>query len=104
MNAATDGTPDPRPEPRMVSVLSIDAWRSVDGGWDWNAWHRCGEAPLAWCDLKPRALFRAMRDAGIITRESRGRVAVEDDGYNIVVMARGTREPLIALAYGEAVQ
>jgi len=44
-----------------------------------------------------------MRDAGIITRESRGRVAVEDDGYNVVVMARGTREPLIALAYGEAI-
>lgn len=95
--AATDGATDAR----MVPILSIDAWRDCDGGWTWNNWWKCGEAPLAWCDLKPRALFRTLRDAGIITRASRGRVAVEDDGYNVIVMARGTREPVIALAYGE---
>lgn len=85
----------------MVSVLSIDAWRTPDGGWTWNAWYRIGWAPVAWADLPPRAFLRRMRDAGIITAACAGRVAVDDDGYNVVVVARGTREPLIALAYGE---
>lgn len=85
----------------MVPVLSIDAWRDCGGGWTWNSWYRIGFAPLAWADLKPRAMLRRMRDAGIITASSAGRVAVDDDGYNVVVVERGTREPVIALAYGE---
>lgn len=83
-----------------VRVLSIDAWRSAEGGWDWNNWHHVGDVPREWCGLKPRALLRNMREAGYLSEYSVGRVAVEDDQYNIVIVARGTREPMFALEYG----
>lgn len=87
-------------EPGTVRVLSIDAWRDPDG-WQWNNWHDIGAVALPVCDMRPRAMLRALRDAGFLSPHATGRVAVEDDQYNVVIVARGTREPLIALAYGE---
>jgi hypothetical protein len=81
-----------------VDVLSVDAWREAGGGWTWNDWRRCGTVPSAWCDLKPRALLFRLRQAGYFFKP--GSVAVEDDGHNVVIVAKGTREPLIALEYG----
>jgi len=78
-------------------LLRIDAWR--DGGsWTWNSWHRVARVPLRWCDLDPRALLREMRAADYV--DGAGRLSVEDDGFNITIKARGTGEPLLALAYG----
>lgn len=85
---------------RPVSLLRIDAWREVGGGWTWNNWHKLASVPMSWADMKPRALLRELRAQGYI--EGAGRLAVDDDGYNLVVMAKGTREPLLAIAYGEA--
>jgi hypothetical protein len=82
-----------------VLVLSIDAWRD-DGIWTWNNWYRIGTAPLSLCDAKPRAILQWMRESGFTSQHSRGRLTIEDDGYNIVILARGTREPLFALEYG----
>lgn len=86
----------------VVNVLSIDAWR-YDGCWNWNAWYTVGTVPLATCDLTPRRLLAYLRKEGYLAEGSKGRVRVEDDGYNVVVLARGTGEPLIALEYGPAV-
>lgn len=83
----------------MVPMLSIDAWRYPDG-WQWNAWYRIGEVPLAWCDLPARELFVRLREHAPAWPKP-GRCTIEDDGHNIVILARGTREPLFALAYGE---
>lgn len=85
-------------EPR-AHVLSIDAWRDGEG-WTWNNWHKRGTVPVAWCDLSPRALLRNLRARGLDLPP--GAVCVEDDGYNVEIQARGTREPLYAIAYGEA--
>lgn len=85
-------------EPR-AHVLSIDAWRGPEG-WTWNSWHKRGTVPVAWCDLSPRALLRNLRAFGLDLPP--GAVCVEDDGYNVEIQARGTREPLYAIAYGEA--
>jgi len=85
-----------------TDLLSIDAWRDPDG-WQWNNW-RLLEAGIFWdadLPLTARRILRALRDWGYLSPASRGRLAVEDDGYNYVVMARGTREPILALAYGE---
>lgn len=87
-------------EPR-AHVLRIEAWRYPDG-WTWNSWHERGTVPVAWCDLKPRALLRNLRARGFHIPP--GACAVEDDGYNVVIIRRGTREPLFAIAYGEALQ
>lgn len=88
---------------KTFRVLSIDAWRAPDG-WTWNNWFHVGSVPAALADAKPRAILRAMRDAGFLSARSTGRVAVEDDGYNIVILARGTREPVFAIEYGAGVQ
>ncbi len=82
-----------------IRILSIDAWRD-SGGWTWNNWYKVGEAPLELCNAKPRAILQWMREAGFLSQYSRGKLAIEDDQYNIVILARGTREPLFALEYG----
>lgn len=86
--------------PVQCSLLSIDAWR-YDCGWQWNNWHKVATVPVALADLKPRALLHWLRSFGYLTSASIGTVAIEDDGYNVVILAKGTREPLLAVAYGE---
>jgi hypothetical protein len=90
------GTAEP-----VVRVLSVDAWR--DGaGWTWNQWHARGFVPRYLVDATPRALLAYLRARNCYALPAPGRAAVEDDGYNVVVVMKGTREPLLALAYGEA--
>jgi hypothetical protein len=82
-----------------MKLLSIDAWR--DGsGWSWNNWFHVADVPNHWASLTPRALLHRMREAGHLCNGSQGRIAIEDDGYNVVFLARGTREPLLAIEYG----
>lgn len=86
----------------QINLLSIDAWR--DGpGWTWNAWYKVGVLPLSTCDLSTRRLLNFLRSEGYLTNRSKGRVGVEDDGYNVVIFDRRTGEPLFALEYGPAV-
>ena len=83
-------------------LLSIDAWRDIDNGWTWNEWHAIGNVPMDLIDKTPRQVFKYLRDAGYLSAQSAGRVALQDDDYNIVIIARGTREPLFAIEYGAA--
>lgn len=90
-----------KPE-QMVTVLYIDAWRSVDGGWFWNTWHKAGEVPASWLDLfpkSPRALLHRLRKEGFGGEP--GKVEIEDDGHNLVIKARSNDMPRYALAYGD---
>lgn len=89
-------------EPR-AHVLAIEAWRYPDG-WAWNSWHKRGTVPVSWRDLSPRALLRKLRARGGLALPAPGHAAIVDDGYNIVVVKRATREPVAAIAYGEALQ
>ena len=85
----------------IINVLSIDAWR--DGsGWQWNQWYKAGQCDVAVCDYPPRKLLAFMREQGYLSPTSVGRVAIEDDQYNVVIVDKGTREPLFALEYGAA--
>ena len=80
-------------------LLSIDAWRDPEGGWFWNQWYSAGEFDLEENESN-RSILRKLRDAGFLNEQSKGKVAVEDDGYNVVIMTKGTREPLFAIEYG----
>lgn len=82
-----------------VRILSIDAWRD-EGGWTWNNWFHVGDVPISYCDMSPRQLLAAMRRDGYLTNTSQGKCAIDDDQHNIVIVAKGTREPLFALEYG----
>jgi hypothetical protein len=88
--------------PKTVSILSIDAWRTDQSGWTWNEWRKVGSCDVSVCDLSPRKLLVFMRSEGYLSAESAGHCAIEDDQYNIVIVQRTTREPLFAIAYGEA--
>ena len=83
----------------VARCLSVDAWRDA-GGWQWNNWHARGFVPLAWCDLSPRALLARLRDRNCYTLPAPGHAAIEDDGHNLVIIMRGTREPVFAIEYG----
>lgn len=90
----------------MMNVLSIDAWR-YDGGWTWNMWHKVGtvertdfETLTAGGAKSNRRVIRFFREHGYLSEGSKGKVAIEDDGYNVVVIDKGTREPLFAIEYG----
>lgn len=85
---------------KTVTILSIDAWR-YDGGWNWNMWHDVGKCDVSVCDLTPRKLLKYMRDNGYLSALSAGKVAIDDDQYNVVIVNKSTREPLYAIAYGE---
>jgi hypothetical protein len=82
-------------------ILSIDAWRESDGGWTWNNLFNTGDK-IALNDtrLTTRKLLKLLREIGALTSYSTGTVAIEDDGYNIVVVDKNTRQPLIAIEYG----
>jgi hypothetical protein len=82
-------------------VVSIDAWRSSEGGWFWNASYRCGSIEIDPKDLsKPRKLLFALRKVGILTSNSAGRVRVDYSGSDpetIEIQDKNTYEPLVAI-------
>jgi len=82
-------------------VLSIDAWRDSEGGWDWNQWYDTGDTVNLAGNETTRQLLALLREQGVLTSASAGFVAVEEqdygDSYQVVILARGTREPWIAL-------
>jgi hypothetical protein len=82
---------------KRFTVLSIDAWNGPEG-WFWNSWYKAGS--LDELPESNRKILRALRENGILSASSAGKVAIEDDGYNIVILAKGTREPLYAIEYG----
>lgn len=87
-------------ETRDLTLLSIDAWRGMEGGWDWNEWHRIGTVPATVLNLTPRRLFKYLREAGYLSASSAGRVARDDDGYNVVIVEKNSRRPVYAIEYG----
>lgn len=89
--------------PETFHVLSIDAWRGCEGGWDWNNWHGVGYAPVEVVDYTPRRLLAWMRSEGFLSAQSAGRVAVQDDGYNLTIIDRRNGCPLYAIEYGRGV-
>lgn len=86
----------------MVNVISIDAWRDGEGGWTWNQWFKKGQIDDSVCDLPTRKLLAKLREEGFLDSCTAGKVFVEDDQYNKVVCWRSDRQPMIAVAYGEA--
>lgn len=85
-------------EYRKFNVLSIDAWREPEGGWFWNQWYTLEKGVVFSEDaLTTRSILTALRKWGYLTPGSKGKLAVEDDGYNLVVLLRNSGQPLLAL-------
>jgi hypothetical protein len=82
------------------TLLSIDAYK--DDSWQWNAWYTLeDDIFINETELTPRKVLAMLRKWGFLTDASKGRLSVEDDGYNIVIQDRKTFEPILALDYGQ---
>ena len=83
---------------KTFPVLSIDAWGNLEDGYEWNQWFNVGTIDLD-LDDENRDIIRAMVDAGYLTKAGLDVAEVEDDGYNIVILDKETREPVFAIEY-----
>lgn len=83
-----------------MKVLSIDAWRD-DGGWTWNQWYTVGTITKEEFEALTtnRKIIKWFRDNGFISEYSKGRVSIDNDGYNVVLQDKNTFEPLFAIEY-----
>ena len=82
-------------------LLSVDAWRDCDGGWNWNNWHTIErDIFIAESEISPRKIFAMLRKWNYLTPASKGKMAMQDDGHNIVIAMKSTGEPVLALEYG----
>jgi len=80
------------------NILSIDAWREPEG-WFWNAWYKVGVFDLSEKDTT-RTILKDLRTMGFLSDYSKGRLTIEDDQYNLVIINRNTRQPIFAIEYG----
>jgi hypothetical protein len=87
---------------KTFPVLSIDAWGNQDDGYEWNWWFHVGTIDLD-LDAETREVIQTMIDAGYLTEKGLDVFDVEDDGYNIVLVDKETREPLFAIEYGSTI-
>ena len=87
---------------KTYNVLSIDAWADGLGGWEWNQWFNAGSVDLDNLD-NTRQILAAMREQGFLSDESKGKVSIEDDQYNLVICDRNTQEPVFAIEYGNTI-
>lgn len=84
-----------------MTILSIDSWASFEPkSWDWNNWYKVGEAPDDLAEKTTRVILAWLRTEGYLTDSSKGKLTIEDDGYNIVIVTISTRRPIFALEYG----
>lgn len=85
-----------------MRILSIEAWR-YDGIWNWNQWWHVGDMwkeDFEKIESSNRKILAWMREEGLLSEASKGKVAVEDDESNIVILKKSTREPIFAIEYG----
>lgn len=80
-------------------ILSIDAWRDFDS-WTWNNWFNLEIVELD-DKITNRGILKFMRSEGYLNDNSKGKVLVVDDGYNIEIQDASNKMPLFALCYGE---
>ena len=83
-------------------VLSVDAWGNQEDGYDWNQWFNVGTIDID-LDDENREIIRAMVNAGYLTKAGLDVCDIEDDGYNIVILDKETREPVFAIEYGSKI-
>ena len=83
-------------------LLQVDDWHDGES-WSWNNWFKLEEGIYLHESTlnSSRKLLRFCRDKlEILTNESKGKIKIEDDGYNVNIQLR-TGETLFAFCYGE---
>jgi hypothetical protein len=84
---------------KKYTVLSIEALAGMEqGSWDWNAWYRVGELELTPSELDNP--IEKLIEEGFLKDSARELADLEDDGHNVVILDKETREPVFAIEYG----
>lgn len=80
----------------LYELRSIDAWRT-SGTWEWNAfYHLESDIFIDDDDTTNREILTMLRRSKFLSKESAGRISVNDDGYIIEIQLKGTKEPILA--------
>lgn len=85
-----------------IRVLSVSAIKD-DGCWNWNDWYTVAEISVEQFESfeSDRQTIKFTRDTlGLLSEYSKGRVKVEDDGYNLLILDKSNNMPLFAYEYG----
>ena len=87
----------------MFRLLSIDAIKDIECGWEFNSWHELEEGIYLDNSIQtPRYIFKMLRRMGYLNEYSKGRLCLEDDQYNLLILEKNTRRPILALEYGSS--
>jgi len=82
-----------------LRILSVDARAdSEPKTWYWNMWTNCGSITPDCLNWSTRKLLKWLREENYING-GQGKVTIDDDGYNLVIIDRQTLEPLFAIEY-----
>ena len=87
---------------QIIDVLSISSVK-YQYFWDWDNWFKVAEIPLdKYNQLKSnRGVLKYLRDElGLLSDFSKGKVSVQDDQHNLVIVNKNTKQPLFAIIYG----
>lgn len=85
---------------KTYQVLSIEAMAAFEPGeWEWNNWFHAGTIELTDSELDNP--IESMIQAGFLKDAARELGAVDDDGHNVVILNKETREPIFAVVYGQ---
>jgi hypothetical protein len=76
-------------------LVSIDAWRDMDG-WTWNQSYTLQNGVELADDITPRKLFAWLRENGYLSDYSKGRVRLQDDWPILEIQHKDTFEPIFA--------
>jgi hypothetical protein len=85
-----------------IRVLNVSAYKD-DGYWNWNYWNTVAEITKEqFLALKSdRQTIKFVRDElGLLSEHSKGKIAVDDDGYNVTIVQKSNNMPIFALEYG----
>ena len=86
-------------------VLEIDAWGGdEEGSWDWNSWAYVGHVQIN-LDLPSthNDIIQLMINRGFLREDCADLVEVDDDGFNLVILDKETKEPCFAIEYGSKI-
>ena len=88
---------------KNFKVLSIDAWGNKKDGYEWNNWFTIGcinETKLNLFDKNKKEFLNELLKIGLINRSDLRITEFEDDQYNIILIDRKSKRPIIAIEYG----
>jgi hypothetical protein len=85
---------------QTFKVLSIDAWGNADEGYEWNQWFNAGHIDID-VNADHQTILQAMQTEGFINYPEFG--DIEDDGFNLVIVDKQTRQPFFAIEYGSTI-